>query len=152
MKTFTHIEKRLLDDFQRDFPLTPTPYADVAKQLNTDEETVINYLKSLQKDGIVSRVGSVFKANRVGVSTLAAIEVEEAELEKVADIVSSFSEVNHNYEREHAFNLWFVLNANNQDALQSTITKIEEKTKHAVMQLPMENDFYIDLGFKLQWT
>jgi len=152
VRTFSSIEKQLLDDFQRDFPLTSTPYADIAKKIGTDEETVLSYLKSMKQEGVVSRVGSVFKANRVGVSTLAAISVEADRLEKIANIVSSFSEVNHNYEREHDYNLWFVLNTDSQQSLDKVIAEIEDKTEHEVMELPMLNDFYIDLGFKLQWT
>ena len=151
-RTFSTIEKQLLNNYQHNLPLSLTPFKDIAEQLDTDEETVLDYLKALKSEGIVSRVGAVFRPNRVGVSTLAAISVPDSELQTTADIVSSFREVNHNYEREHAFNLWFVLNASTQEALQDTIFRIEKKTGCSVMQLPMLNDFYIDLGFKLQWT
>jgi DNA-binding Lrp family transcriptional regulator len=150
--SFSTIEKKLLNNYQHDFPLTTTPFADIAQQLGTDEETVLAYLQALKETGIVSRVGAVFRVNRIGVSTLAAIAVPEVELATIANIVSGFSEVNHNYEREHRFNLWFVLNAVTHDELQQAIARIEKETGYAVMQLPMLNDFYIDLGFKLQWT
>lgn len=151
-RSFSDVEKQLLNDYQHDFPLSVTPFKDIAEQLDTDEETVLNYLKTLKSEGIVSRVGAVFRPNRVGVSTLAAISVPEDELQSVADIISSFREVNHNYEREHEFNLWFVLNASTQEDLQNAIFRIEKKSGYSVMQLPMLKDFYIDLGFKLQWT
>ena len=54
--------------------------------------------------------------------------IPEQQLESIAEIVSQFPEVNHNYERENHFNLWFVLIANNQEHLQAVITKIESQT------------------------
>jgi hypothetical protein len=78
--------------------------------------------------------------------------VPGAELEKVADIVSSFGEVNHNYEREHAFNLWFVVTANDDEHLRSVLEDIEKSSGYPVMDLPMQEDYFIDLGFELQWT
>ena len=62
-------------------------------------------------EGAVSRVGAVVTPHRAGWSTLAAMPVPEEMLEAVAEFVSAFPEVNHNYEREHRLNLWFVVAA-----------------------------------------
>ena len=74
------------------------------------------------------------------------------EQDQVAEIDSSFAEINHNYERDHEFNLWFVVVAADRDALQVVLTEIEVRTGYSVMDLPMQEDYFIDLGFKLQWT
>ena len=102
------LERQLLDSFQRDFPLSHAPYADIADQLGVDEADVIVCLRSLRERGLISRVGPVLAPRRIGASTLAAMSVPEPVLERVADLVSGFAEVNHNYEREHSINLWFV--------------------------------------------
>ena len=152
MRQYTHLEQHLLNDFQHGLSLSPTPYADLAEQLGVDETTVLENLHRLQAEGVISRVGPVFRPNRLGVSTLAAMAIPGDELEKVAEIVSGFAEVNHNYEREHEFNLWFVVIAVDRDALQAVLTEIEARTGYSVMDLPMLEDYFIDLGFKLQWT
>jgi len=152
MKQFSDIEKQLLNDYQHDLPLTPHPFAEIAVQLGTDEATVLDHLQHLQDEEVISRVGPVFRPNRVGVSTLAAMSVPEAELETVANIISSYIEVNHNYEREHHFNLWFVANAMTTADLQQAIEQMEEQTGYSVMQLPMQQGFHINLGFNLHWT
>jgi DNA-binding Lrp family transcriptional regulator len=152
MRQYTDLEQHLLNDFQHGLPLSPTPYADLAEQLGVDEVTVLENLHRLQTEGAISRIGPVFRPNRLGVSTLAAMAVPDDELETVAEIVSSFAEVNHNYEREHGFNLWFVVIATDRDALQAVLTEIEARTGYRVMDLPMLQDYFIDLGFKLQWT
>ena len=144
------LTSRLLNDFQRNFPLDPAPFARIARCLDTTAETVLATLKELQARGAVSRVGPVFRPNTVGVSTLAAMAVPAQELETTAAIVSAFPQVNHNYEREHRFNLWFVVTAENRLALQETLWDIQESTGCAVLSLPLLRDYHIDLGFRMQ--
>lgn len=145
------LEKRLLNDFQRDFPLSPTPYAELAERLGVDERTVIDTLQSLRERGAISRVGPVLRPNRVGVSTLAAIAVPAGRMEEVAALVSGYEEVNHNYERSHRFNLWFVVTAADDARLHQVLWDIERRTGLAVLNLPLLADYHIDLGFDLKW-
>ena len=152
MRQFSSLEQRLLNEFQHGMPLTPNPYADIARQLGVYETTVLETLQRLQTEGVVSRVGAVFRPNRIGASTLAAIAVPAAELEEVAAIVSEFTEVNHNYEREHRFNLWFVVVADDEDRLESVLAEIEARCGYPVLDLPLLNEYFIDLGFDLKWT
>lgn len=149
---FTELEKHLLNDFQHELPLSTTPFADIADKLNTDEDTVLDTLKSLMERGVISRVGPVFRANRIGVSTLAAMAVPEQKIVHVAELVSAYAEVNHNYERLHQFNLWFVVTARDDLHLDRVLLDIERRCGYTVMSLPMLEDYFIDLGFDLKWT
>ena len=146
------LEKRLLNDFQDGFPLSAHPYAEIAERIGTSEQEVIATLELLQSHGLISRVGPVFRPNRVGASTLAAMAVPEDRLEAVAGLVNSYTEVNHNYQREHHFNLWFVVTAADETTLHAVLQDIEQQAGLAVLYLPMLEDFHIDLGFELQWT
>ena len=152
MRQFSSLEQRLLNEFQHGMPLTPNPYADIARQLGVYETTVLETLRRLQTEGVVSRIGAVFRPNRIGASTLAAIAVPTAKLEEVAAMVSEFTEVNHNYEREHRFNLWFVVVADDEDRLESVLAEIEDRCGYPVLDLPLLNEYFIDLGFDLKWT
>ncbi len=143
------LERRLLNDFQHDFPLTPEPYAALAAKLGVSEATVLATLQSLHARGMVSRVGPVFQTHRVGASTLAAMPVPEGRLEAVANLVSQYPEVNHNYEREHGFNLWFVVTAPTRERVTAVLEEIRATTGLQVLDLPMEESFHIDLGFRL---
>ena len=147
--TLTALEKCLLNEYQRGFPLCSSPFALIAEQQGVTEKEVIRTLDSLQQRGLVSRVGPVFAPQRAGASTLAALSVPDGELERVADCVSRYEEVNHNYEREHAFNLWFVVTAPDQAHVQRVLEAIEKETGLSVLDLPLERSFYIDLGFPL---
>ncbi len=152
MRAFSTLEQRLLNDFQQGIPLSPTPFADIAAQLGVYETTVLETYRRLQTEGIISRIGAVFRPNRIGASTLAAMAVDPQALEATAKIVNEFIEVNHNYEREHEYNLWFVVTADDEDQLQQVLRRIEQRSGYPVLDLPLENEFFIDLGFDLKWT
>ncbi|MGD2062352.1 MAG: Lrp/AsnC family transcriptional regulator [Nitrospirota bacterium] len=143
------LERRLLDGFQRDFPLSPAPYADIAAELAVTEEEVLDALRGLSESGAVSRVGPVFRPHTIGSSTLAAMAVPAARLAEVASVVTGFQEVNHNYEREHRFNLWFVVTGPDDGHIQNVLTEIETQTGLPVLYLPMAHDYHIDLAFPL---
>ena len=147
--SLTALEKCLLNEYQRGFPLCTSPFALIAEQQGVTEKDVISTLDSFQQRGLVSRVGPVFAPLCAGASTLAALSVPDDELERVADCVSRYEEVNHNYEREHAFNLWFVVTAPDQAHVQRVLQAIEAETGLPVLDLPLERSFYIDLGFPL---
>ncbi len=146
------LDRRLLDEFQRDFPITSRPYAELARRLETEEETVIARLDQLRQLGLISRVGAVVAPHRAGWSTLAAMAVPEARLGEVAALVSGFAEVNHNYEREHRLNLWFVVTGADAGQVAAVLRDIEARTGLAVLDLPLVEAYRLDLGFPLQWT
>jgi DNA-binding Lrp family transcriptional regulator len=143
------LEKCLLNEYQRGFPVCAEPFAEIAAQQDVPEAQVIATLASLQQRGLISRVGPVFAPQRAGASTLAALSVTGDRLPAVADMVSRYDEVNHNYEREHHYNLWFVVTAADEAGVQGVLEDIEMRTGLAVLDLPLEQSFYIDLGFPL---
>jgi len=142
-------ERRLLNDYQRDFPLEPRPFARIADELGLREDDVLAMLADLQAGGTVSRVGAVVRPNTIGASTLAAMAVPVERLETVAALISARPEVNHNYEREHALNLWFVVAAADQAAVRATLESIAAETGLPVVDLPLQTAYRIDLGFDL---
>ena len=146
----TELDRRLLNDFQQDFPLSATPYADMARNLGVTEQEVLARLEALKNAGAVSRVGAVVRPNTVGVSTLAAMAVPPSILESVATIVSGYTEVNHNYEREHLLNLWFVATAPDAARLSAVLDEIAGRTGYEVLSFPLVEDYHIDLGFELR--
>lgn len=148
----TDLQKKLLNDFQRDFPISATPYADIATKLNVTENDVLQAFHELNDKNFISRIGAIIPPNQIGISTLAAISVPENQLEMVAKKVSSFNEVNHNYERENALNLWFVVIANDAEHLDNVIQAIEQKTGYNVLCFPLEKEFFIDLSFKMDFV
>lgn len=143
------VDFRLLNDWQRDFPLVPRPFQAIADVLGVSEADVITRLARLQAEGSLSRVGAVVRPNSVGASTLAAMTVPPDRLDDVADKISARPEVNHNYEREHRLNLWFVVTAATPEQVQAVLRAIEGETGLPILDLPLEREYHIDLGFDL---
>jgi DNA-binding Lrp family transcriptional regulator len=146
------LDQRLLNDFQHGFPLSPAPYADIARELGVSETEVLVRLDALVRSGAISRVGAVLRPNTVGVSTLAAMAVPPERLEAVAQLVNGYAEVNHNYEREHRLNLWFVATAADAVRLQTVLDEIAARSGIEVLSFPLLENYHIDLGFDLRWT
>jgi DNA-binding Lrp family transcriptional regulator len=146
------LDRRLLDEFQRDFPLVSHPYAILAERLGLAEGEVIERLGKLTTQGAISRVGAVFKPHAAGASTLAAMAIPRERLEEVADLVSAYPEVNHNYERENRLNLWFVVAAPSQERLEEVLAEIKARTGIDVLDLRLLAEYHIDLGFGLKWN
>jgi len=145
------IDKRLLNDFQRDFPLCSRPYRELANRLGIAEEDVLARLDRLKVSGHVSRIGGIVKPGAIGASTLAALKVPEKDIEHVAGYINQREDVNHNYLREHDYNMWFVLNTSSKAALDKAVAEIEQETGLTVLVLRMLKDFHLDLGFDLKW-
>lgn len=139
----------LLNDYQHGFPLCDAPFAAIAQQTGLDADAVLVQYQQWQQEGRLSRIGPVFAPQRVGASLLAAIRVPAAELAQAAAKVSAHPEVNHNYEREHAYNLWFVVTAPTQERLDAVLDTIEAECQTAVLRLPLVEQYHIDLGFSL---
>ena len=139
----------MLDAWQRGFPLIPRPFAEIGDAMGLPEREVIARLAAAQAHGLISRIGAVVQPNTVGASTLAALSVPPERLEEVAAIVSAQPEVTHNYEREHDWNLWFVVTAADRAGVRAVLERIERATGLEVLDLPLKRGFHIDLGFAL---
>jgi DNA-binding Lrp family transcriptional regulator len=145
------LDRRLIDEYQKGLPISSRPYLEMAESLGVSEDEVINALGRLQESGVLSRVGPVFNHKKAGASVLAAMAVPDHRLKEVAEQVNAFDGVNHNYAREHTFNLWFVVTAPDQASLEASLKEIERVCGYEVMPLPMVKSYYIDLGFKIHW-
>lgn len=149
MRELNPMERSIVNACQLEFPLVPRPFASLAQSLNIGEETIIETLRILSEEGILARIGAVVRAGAIGASTLAAMQVPPDRLEDVATAVSSHPEVNHNYVRENAVNLWFVVVAPTSEDLQKVLDQIEAEHNIPIMPFRLVEAFCIDLGFAL---
>jgi siroheme decarboxylase len=142
-------ELALIDRWQHDFPLVEKPFEVVGRFAALDQDETIGIFRKMRDNDVISRVGAVVRPNTVGASTLAAMQVPEEWLEQVAALVSREPLVTHNYEREHALNLWFVIAGASQQAIAATIQRINRQTGLEVVDLPMLEAYHLGLGFSL---
>jgi DNA-binding Lrp family transcriptional regulator len=65
--------------------------------------------------------------------------------DEVAARVNALPEVAHNYRRDHAFNMWFVVAAESAPAVDATIARIERDTGLPVLAFPKEREYFVEL-------
>ncbi len=149
---FSSLDKQLLNDFQQDIPLSATPYQDIAESLGVTEDAILTAFKELQDQKFITRIGSVIAPNLIGVSALIAMSVPKNQLQHIATVINQYPEVNHNYERDNRFNLWFVLVANDSESLQAVMKDMEYQTGCKMLYLPLLEDYFINLGFEIDFN
>jgi DNA-binding Lrp family transcriptional regulator len=150
--TLDALNLRLLGDWQRNFPLTSNPFAEIGTALGCTESEVLQRLTRLSASGAVSRVGAALRPNTAGASTLAAIAAPEGRIDEVARLIGAEPGVNHSYLRENDWNIWFVATGPDRAHVDATLKRIEAATGLAVLDLPLVRPYHIDLGFPLDGT
>ncbi|MGF2733935.1 AsnC family transcriptional regulator [Marinobacter sp. DUT-1] len=144
-------DKQLINLYQRNLPVCERPYLEMSRQLGISEGEIIDRLQTLQSDQVVSRVGPVFEHRRAGASLLAAVAAPEEQMDLVAARINRARGVNHNYAREHTYNLWFVMTAPDEDTLDERLDELEHQLRLPMLRLPMVEGYHIDLGFDIDW-
>lgn len=140
------IDKAIVNRLQQGFPICESPYRLVAEQLGISETQLLDRLNALLADGVLSRFGPMYHAEQMGGAlTLAALKVPEQRFEEVTEIVNAFPEVAHNYARNHALNMWFVLATEKPEQVQTVIAEIEKQTGLTVYNMPKSKEYYVGL-------
>ncbi len=154
-RVMNELDKKLINLLQDGFPLTARPFLTVSQQLaemgvEASEAEIMQRIQALLDEGTLSRFGPMYQAERMGGGlTLAAMKVEEEDYERVNEQVNAFSEVAHNYRREHELNMWFVLATETPEGIAECIEEMEAKTGYHVFNMPKEEEFYVGLRFAL---
>jgi DNA-binding Lrp family transcriptional regulator len=140
------LDRNIINTLQRDFPVCERPFAAAAHALETSEEELIARVDRLLRDGTLTRFGPLFQIERMGGTfTLAAMAVPEERFDAVAAAVNALPEVAHNYRREHALNMWFVLATATQEETRAALHSIEQATGLPVLAFPKEREYFVGL-------
>jgi DNA-binding Lrp family transcriptional regulator len=140
------VDRAIVNRLQRGFPVCERPYRETARELGISESELIERLRGLLGDGVLSRFGPLYHIERAGgAMVLGAMQVPPHELERVIDAVNTLPEVAHNYLREHRFNLWFVLAAPSPAQIDDASARIEAQTGHPVWLMPKLREYFLDL-------
>jgi DNA-binding Lrp family transcriptional regulator len=151
MSTLSPLAQAFINRFQGGFPLTERPFHRVAAMLGTDEATLLSLVEDLLGSGLLTRFGPLFDAERLGGRfTLAALAVPDADFDRVTETVNALPQVAHNYRRDHALNMWFVLGTGSEQELEETIARIQALTGLPLYNFPKLKEFH--LGFWLRLT
>jgi DNA-binding Lrp family transcriptional regulator len=142
------LDRAIINSLQGGFPVCERPFAVVAARLGTSEGELISRIDALLKNGVLSRFGPMYHAERMGGAlTLAAMKIPAEDFDRVAAIVNAMPEVAHNYARDHAFSMWFVLATETRQQQDEAIARIERETGYRVYNMPKIKEYFIGLKF-----
>ncbi len=140
------LDRAIINALQGDFPLCDEPYRVAAAGLGIAESELIARLERMLQARELTRFGPMFQVERMGGAfVLAAIAVPEADFERVTEIVNTFPEVAHNYRREHALNMWFVLATETPEGIDDTVKRIETAIGLTVYAFPKEREYFVEM-------
>lgn len=140
------LDRALINQLQGGFPLVANPYAQVADLLGMSEAEVLSRLDRLLANKVLTRFGPLFQIERMGGSfVLAALAVPEHRYEVVTEQVNALPQVAHNYRREHALNMWFVLATEKPEGIAAAINEIEQATGLPVFAFPKEREYFVEM-------
>ena len=141
--------RRIINMLQGGFPISSTPYQDVATKMGISEDELLWRLEVMKTDQVYSRFGPLYNAEALGGAvTLAAIKVPEDDFERVTELVNAHNEVSHNYRRSPTpLNMWFVVSTEDKDGIDSVLSAIEQETGLKVYNMPKQKEYFLE--FKL---
>ena len=143
-------DRLIVNALQGGFPVCETPFAAVADDLGIAEQDLIDRIGAMTRDGVLSRFGPLYHAERMGgAQTLAAMQVPGDRFDAVAEQVNAHPEVAHNYARDHDLNMWFVIASDDPAAIDRVIGAIAAETGLEVYDMPKEEEFFIGLRFAI---
>ncbi len=144
-------DKLLINRLQKGFPVSPRPYREVGEALGIAEQEVIDRLRRLLDEGALTRLGAILNAPQLGGErTLAAVAAPPERLDEVIAAINRHPEISHNYERTHAYNLWFVVSSEDPADIARVIGEIEAETGLPVINLPTLEEFRVEFYYEIE--
>ncbi len=142
------LDRAIINRLQLPLPIEPRPFAAVGLELGCSEAELIARTKGLLETAVLTRFGPFIDAEAMGGAfCLCAMAVPAERFDAVVEIVNGFEEVAHNYERDHALNMWFVLATDDPGTIARVAQRIEDATGCEVLLFPKEREYFI--GFKV---
>ena len=145
-------DKRVLNLLQTGLPIAPRPFQFLAERLGMEEEALLTRLRRLCRDGYIRRLGPFFDSACLGyMSTLIAVQVEEAHLAAVAQWVNGHRGVTHNYQRTGPYKLWFTLITRTMAAQTAFLSRLAQQPGVVeIINLPATRRYKVNVVFELE--
>lgn len=140
------LDRRIINGLHGGFPICERPYAEAAAGLGIDEGDLLTRLERMLAERTLTRFGPLFDAEKMGGGvTLAALSAPADRFDEVAATVNGFAEVAHNYERDHALNMWFVVATETPAEVARVLAAIADATGLEVINLPKLEEYFLEL-------
>src|SRR3989338_8834035 len=132
-QTFDDVDKALLTEVQKRFPVDHRPFQILGEKLGISEQHCLERVARLKTDKVIRQLSAIFDTRALGYqSTLAAMKADPARVDEAAEVINQHPGVSHNYKRNDPFNIWFTVAVPPTDSLERvvkilhTLAKAEE--------------------------
>ncbi|MDI6891754.1 MAG: AsnC family transcriptional regulator [Actinomycetota bacterium] len=131
---FTESDKKLIRMLQEDVPIAPRLFKSVADKLGLTEEDVISKVEEWKSKRVIRRFGAILSHRRVGFKENAMVVwcVPPKRAEEVGEVMATFPEVSHCYERptypDWPYNLFTMVHGRTKEDCQKVAEAISKAT------------------------
>ncbi|NTV00429.1 MAG: Lrp/AsnC family transcriptional regulator [Methanoregulaceae archaeon] len=142
----------ILNALQDEIPLVSRPWDEIARRIGLSERDLLDRLTQLQHAGILRGVSPVIESREWGLTaaTLVALHAPFDRLQDIADIISGYPEVSHNFRRDHHYQIWFTLSGRDETHIRKLLSEILDRTgigEEDVLDLPTKRKLKVDVRF-----
>lgn len=132
--TFTKTERAILRIVQHNLSDSLTPYADIAREVGTDELTVLSLLHRLKENGAIRRFGASIKHQKTGWShnAMVAWQVDAALVDICGKRAARHAHVSHCYYRpstakDWPYTLFTMVHGRSEDECREVIRQLQQE-------------------------
>lgn len=145
----TPFREKLLDALQQGIQICARPYEELAARVSASEPQVLSEIARLKAEGLIRRFRGQINYRALGrVATLVTAKVPPDKLDTVIAAVNALPGVSHNYLRDHAFNLWFTLQAESPQRIEAVLSGLSRQLGIEFYSLPAARVFKLDVRFQ----
>ena len=125
---------RILKNIPGDFPIIERPYMEMADKTGVSETELLSALNTLKKEGIIRRIAAVLYHRKALYTHNAMVvwKVKDDDIDRAGEIMASFPEVSHCYEREKGsywdYNLYTMIHGRSLEDCNEIAGRISEKS------------------------
>ena len=119
---------------EKGLPLKAKPYLEVAKQINTDEQTVLNQIEQWQFDSLIKRFGLVVKHRQLGYVANAMVvwDIQNDQVDAIANELAKRNEISLCYRRprrlpDWPYNLFCMIHGKSREQVEQQIRDITDE-------------------------
>jgi DNA-binding Lrp family transcriptional regulator len=145
------LDREILNRIQVSVPLEPRPFAALARDFKITEQEMIGRVRRMWDLGVVRRLGPIVNYRAWGMSgLLVAAKVKDDRIEDAAAAMADYPEITHAYMRDHQWNLWFTVIAENEEKRDAIIERVAERAGlYDVRKLPQKKSFKLGVKFEV---
>lgn len=131
----SQLDKQIIKRLAEDLPLCSQPFKEIAQEIGIEEETLFDKIRQYQARGWMRRFSAALNHTSFAIASTNAMgvwKVPQNRIQKVGQLMASFQEVSHCYERATypgwEYNLYTMIHTSSKEECERVAARISQKT------------------------